>query len=545
LLDRLLYRGVLPRYAFPTDVATFHVFDAARSNRFRPIMRFAPSQGLPIALSQYAPGKQIWISGKCYSSGAVYSVMAEDRFRAWEGKRLYCECSACGFARTFEIGQIGRGDKQDCPACGSANSFGEARYWLRPPGFAHPIDVEEVTSPDDMPETSYATRAKLTMQTPSEKSKWTEVNARIRVLKERKHLLVSNTGPKREGYSYCVKCGRIEASSEATPLLTAPHGKPYPDEKQPTCAGAGTARHIVLGTDFITDIALFSMSVEPPLRLKPGQYPTDVALRTVSEALAKAASQILEIEPGELMAEYRPSLTAEGRDGLKAEIFLYDTLPGGAGFASQLVERGSELFQLALKLMRTCPENCDASCYRCLRSFKNKFEHKLLDRHVGAELVEYLLTNHLPEFDTQRLKNSTTLLYNDLLRQGLEAITLERNVAFPVKGLGDAIVPILAVRNSGERLGIALSGPLTPVAAIVPEFVSIARTRGGTRNPTNRRLCLSSSAIGKLASAFHSCQRATMEFLSRSTTAISSLSGMFTNSRCPSFEGQGRRHDSR
>jgi hypothetical protein len=46
---------------------------------------------------------------------------------------------------------------------------------------------------------------------------------------------------------------------------------------------------------------------------------------------------ILEIEPGELMAEYRPSLTPEGRGGLKAEVFLYDTLPGGAGFTSQLV----------------------------------------------------------------------------------------------------------------------------------------------------------------------------------------------------------------
>ena len=307
LLDRLLYRGILPRYAFPTDVATFHVFDEARSNRFRPIMRFAPSQGLPIALTQYAPGKQIWISGKCYSSGAVYSVIPDERFRAWEQKRLYCECSACGFARTFEIGQIGRGDKQDCPACGAVSTFGEARYWLRPPGFAHPVDVEEVTSPDDMPETSYATRAKLTMQTPSEESKWTEVNERIRVLKERKHLLVSNTGPKRDGYSYCVKCGRVEASSDPTPLLAAPHRKPYPDEKQPGCEGAGTTRHIVLGTDFITDIALFSMQVESPLRLRPGQYPTDVALRTVSEALAKAASQILEIEPGELMAEYRPS----------------------------------------------------------------------------------------------------------------------------------------------------------------------------------------------------------------------------------------------
>ena len=55
LLDRLLYCGILPRYAFPTDVATFHVFDQARSTSFRPIMRFAPSQGLSVALSQYAP----------------------------------------------------------------------------------------------------------------------------------------------------------------------------------------------------------------------------------------------------------------------------------------------------------------------------------------------------------------------------------------------------------------------------------------------------------------------------------------------------------
>jgi ATP-dependent helicase YprA (DUF1998 family) len=474
LLDRLLYRGILPRYAFPTDVATFHVFDQARSNRFRPIMRFAPSQGLPIAHTQYAPGKQIWISGKCYSSGAVYSVMPDERFRAWEQKRLYCECSACGFARTFEIGQISRGDKQDCPACGATNTFGEARYWLRPPGFAHPVDVEEVTSPDDMPETSYATRAKLTMQTPSEESKWTEINERVRVLKERKHLLVSNTGPKRDGYTYCVKCGRIEASSEPTPLLAGPHRKPYPDEKQPGCEGAGTTRHIVLGTDFITDIALFSMQVESPLRLRPGQYPTDVALRTVSEALAKAASQILEIEPGELMAEYRPSLTPEGREGLRAEIFLYDTLPGGAGFASQLVDCGSELFQRALKLMKTCPESCDASCYRCLRSFKNKFEHRLLDRHVGAELVEYLLTGSLPDFDPQRLQASTTLLYNDLLRQGLSGVTLQASVVFPVAGPGTVEVPILAVTSIGQRFAITLSGPLTndhPTVAGLPQFV--------------------------------------------------------------------------
>ena len=261
LLDRLLYRGVLPRYAFPTDVATFHVFDEARSSRFRPIMRFAPSQGLPIALSQYAPGKQIWISGKCYSSGAIYSVMANERFEAWESKRLYCECSACGFARTFEIGEIARGDKQDCPACGTKNSSAKhATGCVRQDSL---IPWMSKRSHRRMTCLRRATRHARNSRCRRRRMipKWTQVNERVRVLKERKHLLVSNTGPKRDGYSYCVKCGRIEASSDPTPLLAAPHRKPYPDEKQPTCEGAGTTRHIVLGTDFITDIALFSMDV--------------------------------------------------------------------------------------------------------------------------------------------------------------------------------------------------------------------------------------------------------------------------------------------
>jgi hypothetical protein len=396
-------------------------------------------------------------------------------------KRLYSECSACGFARTFEIGRdpVNRGDKQDCPACGEEDTFGEARYWLRPPGFAHPIDVEEVTSPDDMPETSYATRAKLTMQTPSDETKWTQVNERLRVLKDREHLLVSNTGPKSDGYSYCVKCGRIEASSDPTPLLSAPHRKPYPDEKEPTCEGAGTTRHIVLGTDFITDIALFSMDVVAPLQLKPGHYPTDVALRTVSEAVAKAGSQMLEIEPGELMAEYRPSLTPEGRDGLKAEIFLYDTLPGGAGFSSQLVDRGIELFERALQLMKTCPEKCDASCYRCLRSFKNKFEHILLDRHVGAELMEYLLTGQLPEFDPARLQKSTTWLSNDLRRQGGDT-AFQDGVQISVGKRARITVPILATRKNGKQFAIALSGPLTTNHPADARLLELNRT---TRAP--------------------------------------------------------------
>jgi hypothetical protein len=479
LLDRLLYCGKLPRYAFPTDVATFHVFDRDRSSRFRPIMRFAPQQGLPVALTQYAPGKQVWISGKCYTSGAIYSVMSDDRYTAWEEKRIYMECRECGFARTFPIGEANRNETRDCEACGGEESFGPGRYWLRPPGFAHPIDLEEVTSPDDILETSYATRAKLTMGTPDEEAGWIVVNERVRVLRSRQHLLVSNTGPKKEGYTYCTKCGRIEANTDPSPRLIGPHRKPYPDDDDKLmCDGTSPTRHIVLGTDFITDIALFSMRVAAPLKLKPGHSSTAVALRTASEALAKAACQLLEIEPGELMAEFRPALTPGGISGLEAEIFLYDTLPGGAGFSNQLADQGLALFQLALYLMKTCPENCDSSCYRCLRGFKNKFEHSLLDRHVGAELLEYLLNGERPEFSPERLRTSTALLYHDLRRQSPDGAKFGLNVAVASDG-ATLTAPILAETVRGEKFIVALSGPLTadhPADAAIAEY----RTNGGS-----------------------------------------------------------------
>jgi hypothetical protein len=40
----------------------------------------------------------------------------------------------------------------------------------------------------------------------------------------------------------------------------------------------------------------------------------------------------------------------------------------------------------------------------------------------------YLLTGSLTHFDPQRLQASTTLLYNDLRRQGLGGVTFETNV---------------------------------------------------------------------------------------------------------------------
>jgi len=462
LLDRLLYKGVLPRYAFPTDVASFHVFDVDKSTSYRPVFQFTPSQGLPAALSQYAPGKEVWIGNRLWTSGAIYSPIGSERYRAWQAKRIYLECSCCHYARTEDFQPGLRGETRDCQACGGIATFGPARQWLRPPGFAHPVGRSEGTSPDEPPARSYASRAKLTMPTPTDEAKWTQLNERLRIHGTRQHLLVTNRGPLNEGYTYCTRCGLIEPTSLPNGVVAAAHRKPFPDPKDQNCAGGAATKGLVLGTDFISDVLLISVSVPPPFSLIPGVLPTESVLRTLSEAITKAACARLEIEAVELQSEFRPALTEAGRQGREAEIYLYDTLPGGAGFAQRAGELRLTVFTDALQILENCPENCDRSCYRCLRSYKNKFEHDLLDRHLAATLLRYLLTGVVPASDPARFEKSADQLFDDLNRQKVAGVLFERNRTIAASGLPPIKAPLYAENADGARFVIGLHSPLTP-----------------------------------------------------------------------------------
>jgi len=460
LLDRLLYKGVLPRYAFPTDVATFYVFDVSQSSNYRPVFRFTPSQGLSVALSQYAPGREVWIDGKRYTSGAIYSPIRGETSTAWAKRKLYYECSICHYARTVNRDKGTKSETLDCPACGGEQTLGKSRYWFRPPGFAHPVGLQEGLSPEDQPTRSYATRAKLEAPGDSD-SEWKTFNQRVKSQHLKKYLLVTNRGPKQEGYSYCTLCGLIEPTASSVSTVGAPHQKPYFDDKKPDCPGNRATRGMVLGTDFITDILLISLTVEKPLSLFPGLLSTDIALRTLSEALSKAACKILELEPDELQAEYRPALTDSGHHGLEAEIYLYDTLPGGAGFVRQAGDRAEELLATTMEILKNCPENCERSCYRCLRSYKNKLEHDLLDRHIGAGLLQYLLNGKSITLDKTRIDKSTDLLFEDLQRQAPSTLTFERNSTVTAPGFGTVAVPIAARSSGNVDYVIGLTAPLT------------------------------------------------------------------------------------
>jgi ATP-dependent helicase YprA (DUF1998 family) len=424
LLDRLLYKGVLPRYAFPTDVATFHVFRSNSRSGYRPEFDYLPSQGMLAALSQYAPGKQLWIDGRLYSSRAIYSRIPDEMFECWQSRRVHAECSRCGYSMLEHQGEtLSPGETKDCPACQGERTIGPATWWLRPPGFAHPIDVTPTVTPEEAPETSYATRAILTLES-RKVSDWIPANDRVRVVTARPHLIVTNTGPQKDGYYYCVACGRIESVRDPQMALHSPHLKPYPDERQSTCPGRTSK--IVLGTDFISDVALFSFTLGDDITLSPIASLTEVAMRTVAEAVSRAATDLLEIEHGEVVAEYRAAVTPEGVLGQEVELFIFDTLPGGAGFSRTAALDPLRLLQKARKIMAQCEGRCESSCYRCLRTFRNRLDHSMLDRHVGTSFVDYLLTGSASDFNAKRLTSAAKVLVDELARHYRTGYTFDR-----------------------------------------------------------------------------------------------------------------------
>jgi hypothetical protein len=64
--------------------------------------------------------------------------------------------------------------------------------------------------------------------------------------------------------------------------------------------------------------------------LPPGSTLTKICLTTVAQALAIVSSDMLEIDRANIGAEFRAAQTEQGSRGAEADVYLYDTTPGGA-----------------------------------------------------------------------------------------------------------------------------------------------------------------------------------------------------------------------
>ena len=120
------------------------------------------------------------------------------------------------------------------------------------------------------------------------------------------------------------------------------------------------------------------------------------------------------------------------------------------------------LFNDALGILASCPANCDASCYRCIRSFRNKLDHRLLDRHLGAQLLRHALQGGYPDYPVARINASLGVLFDDLTRQLGNSFEFRRDVARVANGQSVTIPILVTRRSSGAETWLALNSPVAP-----------------------------------------------------------------------------------
>lgn len=69
------------------------------------------------------------------------------------------------------------------------------------------------------------------------------------------------------------------------------------------------------------------------------------------------------------------------------DIYLYDSLSSGAGYAVSIESSIQKLLAKTRKLLDNC--TCDNACHKCLKHYRNQYIHGLLDRKAALALLDW------------------------------------------------------------------------------------------------------------------------------------------------------------
>jgi ATP-dependent helicase YprA (DUF1998 family) len=453
LLQKLINAAVLPRYAFPTDVVSFWVTKSPERTQDGTLIvkaEYQPQRQLPIALSEYAPGSTLTIDKYRFTSEALYSPYMASMRNVLDDSRSYVSCDTCGYISMAE----GAEALAQCPTCGEQQL--NTRPFVTPPGFAANINTrKQRDTGGPSRRAGRATRARIEVQ---DITSWDRecYDERLRTLSEQRELVVVNKGMGNRGFFICPDCGTSEpvAGKGYTRAKLFKKGKPIV-HKHPIMPGQDCVGNpegpFYMGHRFPTDVFLMRVHFQPPFKSGVADSAGRSALSSMAEALSQAATRVLQIDEGELEAQWSP---VQG-DEWAADIYVYDTLAGGAGYARSFGEPGNleAIFQAAAKLLQDC--SCESSCYDCLRNYGNRFFHGALDRHLAAALLGYIRNGTVPELsEEQKLKAIAPLR---------EVLVLREFVVEPVDQVptdsGSVTVP-LAVEIDGVVTWVDVRHPL-------------------------------------------------------------------------------------
>ena len=415
LLPALVSAGLLPKYAFPVDVVSLSIpkdeedEDPYESQDFLSGI----SRDLRIALTEYAPGADV-IRGK-FPKTYVYRVAGlydpSDPLPDYRPSETVNECRRC---HAVTVTSLSEGPRDQCPECNDKRLL--SMPFVRPRGFtvdaALPDAGREEYRAGGRERAGYSSPTQLLVGGDALTSGHPNPPFAPRLFSATRtgNLFMRNSGPdsRNPGFLICPDCGRHLDSDERTvhlyPADIPPHTRPGRGPRAGTpCSNTGPFRNrIALGHRFRSEVILLAADL-PSQMDAPFTEPAGRAVwQSFSTLMGEAAARVLQINPDEIQAGVRPMRDPAGR--ILGEAFIFDDVPGGAGYARAIHDNLEEISQLAMDLAKIChnPE-CRSACYHCLLGYRNQSIHNLLDRQLACSLLEYLLLDVQPEIPAQQL----------------------------------------------------------------------------------------------------------------------------------------------
>lgn len=459
LLEFLFSHGLLPSYAFPTNLTSFLVerLEKKPNNDWKVAVVERPQQSIEKALSEYAPGRLIVINKETYRTGGVVaSVLPIEHDRAeplFRRSRTLIHCESCSYVQDLDRSDLGDGV---CPVCASALT----QHAMIIPEVFLPEEGRSLREDDREQEITYATMAQFPVPVGTDDlPSLGEAGERLRfTVATDRRLVTVNKGPLGEeahdGFWICEKCGCATVSDPPQ----GSHVRPYKIERsyaRPTAPRTcnGNFANVFLGHIFTTDLLLLRLTVSAPVIT---QTRRTIALRTLEDALYSIAEGLrlaasrhpqLDLDPAEFGSGFRIVPNMEGRD-VHLDIYLYDTLSGGAGYAELAGAHLDEILLDVLALLEECPSGCDRSCQSCLRHFFNQHLRDRLDRSLGAALLRYAITG---EINLELGAGEQA----DELRQLKRLLELDGYECTNDINIGGIKVPLL-VESAGKRVAVGV-----------------------------------------------------------------------------------------
>ncbi|MDE0280785.1 MAG: DUF1998 domain-containing protein, partial [Gammaproteobacteria bacterium] len=335
--------------------------------------------------------------------GVVASVLPIEHDRAeplFRMSRILIHCENCSYVQDLDRADL---DDVACPVCASTLT----QHAMIIPEVFLPEEGRSLREDDREQEITYATMAQFPVPVGTDDlPNLIEVGDCLHfAVATDRQLVTVNKGPLREeahdGFWICEKCGYATVNDPPQGAHTRPYKieRSFVRPKAPyNCSG--NFSNVFLGHIFTTDLLLLRLTISAPVithtRRAFALRILEDALYSIAEGLRLAASRHpqLDLDPAEFGSGFRIVPNTGGND-VNLDIYLYDTLSGGAGYAELAGTYLNEILQDVLTLLEECPSKCDQSCQSCLRHFFNQHLRNRLDRSLGAALLGYAMNGEI------------------------------------------------------------------------------------------------------------------------------------------------------